>query len=63
MTQKGVFAEAKVTSKGQVTLPVRVKERLGIAEGDYLLFLEEGGRLFLQAGRLVPKPRGGAPAR
>ena len=29
---------ARLTSKGQVTIPKRVRERLGIAEGDEVLF-------------------------
>ena len=33
--------EAKVTSKGQVTLPVELRDRLGIEPGDHVLFLEQ----------------------
>jgi AbrB family looped-hinge helix DNA binding protein len=33
--------EAKVTSKGQVTLPVELRHRLGIAPGDRLVFVEQ----------------------
>ena len=32
---------AKVTSKGQVTIPVAIRKRLGIKDGDKLLFLEK----------------------
>ena len=32
---------AKVTSKGQITIPVSIRRRLGINEGDKLLFLEK----------------------
>jgi len=32
---------AKVTSKGQVTIPVSIRRSLGINEGDKLLFLEK----------------------
>ena len=38
---------AKVTSKGQVTIPVDVRRKLGIKEGDKVLFIEEGERVFL----------------
>ena len=31
---------AKVTSKGQVTIPVSIRRRLGINEGDKLLFID-----------------------
>lgn len=36
----------KVTDRGQVTIPRRIRERLGIRPGEYLEFEEaEGGRL------------------
>jgi len=35
---------AKVTSKGQVTVPMVVREALGINEGDEILFRVEGDR-------------------
>ena len=33
--------EAKDTSKGQVTLPAALRERLGIETGDRVLFVEQ----------------------
>ena len=38
---------AKVTSKGQVTIPVAIRRMLGIREGDKLLFVEEGEKVVL----------------
>lgn len=38
---------AKVTSKGQVTLPKAVRDALGIKEGDAVVFRVEGGRAIL----------------
>ena len=38
---------AKVTSKGQVTVPKVVREALGIKEGDEVLFRLEGNRAVL----------------
>lgn len=35
---------AKMTSKGQVTVPKAVREALGIKEGDTVLFRVEGNR-------------------
>lgn len=37
-------AAAKVTSKGQVTLPKVVRSALGIKEGDEIIFRVEGSR-------------------
>lgn len=38
---------ARVTSKGQVTLPKVVRDALGISEGDDLIFRVEGTRAVL----------------
>jgi AbrB family looped-hinge helix DNA binding protein len=38
---------AKVTSKGQVTVPKAVREALGIKEGDEVTFRVEGNRAVL----------------
>ena len=40
-------AAAKVTSKGQVTLPKTVREALGIESGDEVVFRVEGDRAVL----------------
>ena len=33
-------AEAKITSKGQITLPARVRQRLNVRPGDSVMFSE-----------------------
>ena len=38
---------AKVTSKGQVTIPIDIRRKLGVKEGDKILFLEDRGRIFI----------------
>lgn len=40
-------AAAKITSKGQVTVPKAVREALGISEGDEVIFRVEGNRAVL----------------
>ena len=40
-------AAAKVTSKGQVTVPKAVREALGLKEGDEVIFRVEGNRAVL----------------
>lgn len=32
---------AKVTTKGQVTIPIAIRKRLGVKDGDKLLFIEK----------------------
>ena len=38
---------AKVTSKGQITIPVAIRKMLGIKEGDKVLFVEDEGKVVL----------------
>lgn len=38
---------AKVTSKGQVTIPVEIRRKLGLKSGDKVLFLEDSGRIYM----------------
>lgn len=44
---------AKVTSKGQITIPVEIRKKLGVKEGDKVLFVEEGGKIMLMNSTLV----------
>ena len=38
---------AKVTSKGQVTIPIEIRKKLGLKNGDKVLFVEESGRIYM----------------
>ena len=38
---------AKVTSKGQITIPIDIRRKLGIKEGSKVLFLEDAGRIYI----------------
>lgn len=38
---------AKVTSKGQITIPIDIRKKLGVKEGDKILFIEEAGRVIM----------------
>jgi antitoxin PrlF len=59
------MAAATLTSKGQITLPKSVRERLGVEAGDRIEFIEsEQGFLIVPATRdirslkgIVPKPK------
>ena len=44
---------AKITSKGQITIPVYVRKKLGVNEGDKLLFIEEDGRIFVANSTMI----------
>lgn len=48
-----VEARAKVTSKGQVTIPVEVRRELGVKEGDTLVFEVAGNYATLHRKRPI----------
>ena len=39
---------ASLTSKGQITVPARLRKMLGLGPGDRVRFGAEGGRVFLE---------------
>jgi len=39
---------AKVCSNGQVTVPVEIREKLGVKDGDKVIFIEENGRIVME---------------
>ena len=49
------MAKTKITSKGQVTIPKEVRDRLGLRPGDELEFVEEDG-VFQLRKRLTTAP-------
>ena len=36
---------AKITSRGQVTIPIDIRKKLGVKEGDKVIFIEYEGRI------------------
>ena len=38
---------AKVTSKGQITIPVEIRKQLNLKPGDKVIFMEENGKITL----------------
>lgn len=38
---------AKVTSKGQITIPIAIRKALGLREGDKVLFMEQNGGVLM----------------
>jgi antitoxin PrlF len=54
MVRKGY--SSRVTSKGQVTVPQEIRERLGLKAGDRLEFLAENGRTIIRRARVSANP-------
>ena len=44
---------AKVTSKGQITIPIDIRKRHGLQEGSKVLFMEEGNKVYLMNSTMV----------
>ena len=42
-----VFESAKLMSKGQVTIPIDIRKKMNIVEGDQLVFLYENDRVIM----------------
>lgn len=38
---------AKITSSGQITIPIDIRKKLGVKDGDKIIFIEDGGRIFV----------------
>lgn len=38
---------AKITSKGQITLPIAIRKKLGVKDGDKVAFIENGNQIVL----------------
>jgi antitoxin PrlF len=47
---------ATVTSKGQITVPLAVRKRLGLKTGDRLEFINEGGTIVIRPVRDAEDP-------
>ncbi len=48
-----MYVKAKVTSKYQITLPKSIREKLGINEGDEVIFEGKGDEMLMKVERKV----------
>jgi len=39
---------AKITTRGQLTLPIEIRRKLRVGEGDKVVFFEENGRIMVE---------------
>jgi AbrB family looped-hinge helix DNA binding protein len=39
---------AKVTAKGQITIPVQVRKQLGVKDGDKVVFWNDGNKIIIE---------------
>lgn len=38
---------ARISSKGQITIPIEVRKKLNLKEGDKVIFIEENGKIVI----------------
>ena len=39
---------AKITTRGQITIPLEIRRKLGVKDGDKVVFLEQDGRIIIE---------------
>lgn len=47
---------SRVQKKGQVTIPVEIRQKLGLAEGDLVAFIETAEGIVISPHTIVPVP-------
>jgi antitoxin PrlF len=48
MRGNNMQTRAKITSKGQITVPLKVRKALGVKEGDKLIFEQNGDEMVVR---------------
>jgi len=38
---------AKITNRGQITIPIDIRKKLGVREGDKVIFMEDDNKIFV----------------
>jgi AbrB family looped-hinge helix DNA binding protein len=49
----GIKKQARITSKGQITVPHEIRRAMGVGPGDHLLFEQDGNEVRVRAVRYV----------
>ena len=44
---------AKISSKGQITIPISVRNKLNLKSGDKIVIMEENGRFYLENSAML----------
>jgi len=39
---------AKITLRGQITIPIEIRKKLGVKDGDKVIFIEDNGRIIME---------------
>ena len=44
---------AKITIRGQITIPIAIRKLLGLKDGDKVIFMEENGRVIMENAAMI----------
>ena len=44
---------AKITMRGQITIPVEIRKKLSVKDGDKVIFIEENGRIIIENAAMI----------
>ncbi len=44
---------AKISSKGQITIPIEIRKKLNLKEGDKVLFIQEGDKIIFANASII----------
>lgn len=44
---------AKITTRGQITIPVEIRRKLGVKDGDKVIFLEKNGDVIMGNAAMI----------
>lgn len=44
---------AKITTRGQITIPAEIRKKLGVKDGDKVIFVEENGRIIMENATMI----------
>lgn len=49
-SQKGlrIMELAKITTKGQITIPIQIRRKLNLKDGDKIVFMEQNGKIIVE---------------
>jgi AbrB family looped-hinge helix DNA binding protein len=50
------MSASTISSKGQITVPIEIRLRLGLKEGDRVEFVSENGRIIIRPARVQQNP-------
>ncbi|VVB80811.1 Antidote-toxin recognition MazE, bacterial antitoxin [uncultured archaeon] len=55
LTEEVIVKTVKVSDKGQIAIPLEIREETGIGKGDELILVQEGKRILIEPVKKISK--------